>query len=108
MVAAWRRAGLDRLMHRIDAVEVSDKRTGLVVHGRAAGAGTRAGFARTHLWQEVTLGDQVGLRLDLDIDPQGSRESSVPRLGFTMALPCRLPGEARFDWFGLGPGEAHP
>jgi beta-galactosidase len=108
MVVAWRRAGLDRLVHRVDAVEGSDDAAGLVVRARAAGAGTRSGFDLTYHWQEVIVGDDVGLRLDLDIQPQGRWESSVPRLGLTLALPCPEPAQARLEWFGLGPGEAYP
>jgi beta-galactosidase len=54
------------------------------------------------------MSDDVGLRLDLDIQPEGRWESPVPRLGFSMALPCPAPGQARLEWFGLGPGEAYP
>jgi beta-galactosidase len=99
---AWRAAGLDRLVHRVDDVRLDGDH--VVVRSRAAGAAVASGFALVHRWAAVEGG---GVRLDLDVTPEGRWESSVPRLGFTLALACPDPLGAHLEWVGLGPGEAY-
>jgi beta-galactosidase len=96
----WRRAGLDRMEERVDAVRAGDGR--LLVETRVAAAGTDRAL-RTR-WTWTAAGD--GLRLVLRVVPEGPWDGLwLPRLGMRLALP------AAYDavrWFGLGPGEAYP
>ncbi len=100
----WRAAGLDRLMHRMDAVEPGPGGEGLVVRGRAAGAATASGFALVHRWSS----DGRDLRLDLDVVPEGDWPGTLPRMGVTLAITCARPGDAEVRWYGSGPGESYP
>lgn len=97
----WRALGLHRLTHRADEISLSDEQDELVVRTRVAAAATDLGIWATYRWTF-----DGGLRLALDIEPDGDWRDPIPRLGITMALP----GAAvdRVTWFGLGPGEAYP
>ncbi|MEV5323607.1 glycoside hydrolase family 2 TIM barrel-domain containing protein [Nonomuraea sp. NPDC052634] len=94
----WRALGLYRLTHRVDEVSVGDE---LVVRTRVAPAATDLGMRATYRWTY-----DGGLRLELDIEPEGEWPDPIPRLGVDMTLP----GEAvdRVTWFGPGPGESYP
>jgi beta-galactosidase len=94
----WRRLGLHRLEHRVDQVAVEDG--ALVVRGRVAPAGTDLGVAATYRWAAVP----GGLRLVLEMVPEGDWPCPLPRIGLRMALPARL---RLVEWFGRGPGEAY-
>jgi beta-galactosidase len=90
----WRALGLDRLWHRVDAVERSDD--GLVVHTRVAPAATDVAVLTTYTWK--------GVRLRVDVDFQGDWPVALPMLGIVLGLPGSL---ERVEWFGRGPGEAY-
>jgi beta-galactosidase len=94
----WRLVGLHRLRHRIDDVAVEDGR--LVVRTRVAPAATDLGVAATYRWSAVP----GGLRLQVEVAPEGEWPCPLPRLGLRMAVPAAL---RRVEWFGRGPGEAY-
>jgi beta-galactosidase len=102
----WRAAGLDRLLHRVDGVEVVDDE--LVVRSRVAPEGLGVGVRTTYRW----VGNEDGLQLTVDVEPEGEwggtavtpRCSSWPRVGVRMTLPEVL---ENVRWYGGGPGEAY-
>ncbi|MGW1344598.1 glycoside hydrolase family 2 TIM barrel-domain containing protein [Kribbella sp. NPDC002412] len=106
VVTEWRAAGLDRLEHLVDQVEVGDEE--LTVRTRVAPDGLGVGVRATYRWT-ATAG---GLRLRVDVKPEGEwdgtaitpRCGSWPRVGVRMAVPGSI-GNVR--WFGGGPGEAY-
>ncbi|TDD30586.1 DUF4981 domain-containing protein [Kribbella turkmenica] len=101
----WRAAGLDRLKHRVDAVEAGQE---LVVRSRVAPDGLGSAVAVTYTWRAVA----DGLRLTVHVVPEGEwqgtaitpRCGSWPRLGVRMAVPAAV---QNVRWFGGGPGEAY-
>jgi beta-galactosidase len=98
---AWRKAGLDRLEHRVLGVRPHD--TGLEVLTRTAPAGADFAMRTEYRW-ETDAEDPGQLRLTLTAKPVGSWPCPLGRIGIRMALPQSI--EA-VDWFGLGPGEAY-
>jgi len=97
---AWRRLGLDRLRHRLLAVEA--EADALTVRVRVGSATTDAGMLATCRW--TAEGD--GLHLRLDTEPVGDWGRAVlPRLGIRLGLPVGLD---QVEWFGRGPGESYP
>ncbi|MGW7354693.1 glycoside hydrolase family 2 TIM barrel-domain containing protein [Streptomyces sp. NPDC054784] len=96
---AWRRLGLHRMRHRVDAVECDD--AGLTVRTRVAPAASDLALRAVYRW---TATDEL-LRLDVSVDPEGTWEVPLPRLGVRLALPGAYD---RVRWFGGGPGEAYP
>jgi beta-galactosidase len=96
--AAWRALGLHRVRHRVLAVEPGPD--GLVVRTRAGMAGSDAGLLTTYAWAV----DGDGLRLTVDVVPEGEWTVPLPRLGLRLALPAAAD---RVEWFGRGPGEAY-
>ncbi|TWD75188.1 beta-galactosidase [Kribbella amoyensis] len=105
-VTAWRAAGLDRLEHRVDQVEVTDHE--LTVRTRVAPDGLGHGVRTTYHW---TANDDA-LSLTVAVVPDGPWNGSAitqpcenwPRLGVRMSLPSSLD---TVRWFGGGPGEAY-
>jgi beta-galactosidase len=94
----WRRVGLHRLQHRVDQVAVEE--AALVVRTRVAPAATDLGVAATYRWTAV----DGGLRLEVEVVPEGDWPCPLPRLGLRMAVPAAL---RQVEWFGRGPGEAY-
>jgi beta-galactosidase len=94
----WRRVGLHRLQHRVDRVALEGDE--LVVRSRVAPAATDVGMATTYRWSAVP----GGLRLEVEVAPEGDWPCPLPRLGLRMAVPAGL---RRVEWFGRGPGEAY-
>ncbi|MFG1968647.1 glycoside hydrolase family 2 TIM barrel-domain containing protein [Nonomuraea fuscirosea] len=94
----WNRLGLHRLTHRVEEITVGEE---LVVRTRVAPAATNLGMLATYRWTF-----DGGLRLVLDIEPEGNWRDPVARIGVTMTLPG--PAVDRVTWFGPGPGEAYP
>ncbi|WP_201778831.1 glycoside hydrolase family 2 TIM barrel-domain containing protein [Streptomyces sp. 150FB] len=95
---AWRAAGLHRLQHRVDAVDARDG--ALVVRTRVAPPALGFGMFADYHWQA----EGEGLRLRIDVEPDGTWPCTLPRLGLRMAVPGSL-GTA--EWYGGGPGEAY-
>jgi beta-galactosidase len=94
----WRQVGLDRLQHRVGGVELDGGE--LVVRTRVAPAATDLGLMATYRWSAAA----GGLRLAVEVVPQGDWPCPLPRLGLRMAVPATL---GLVGWFGRGPGEAY-
>jgi beta-galactosidase len=107
-IAAWLRAGLDRMHHRILAVSPGE--SGLVVAARLAAAGSSCGLGVVYRWSAPEGGDadgdgdQTRLRLEVAVTLDGDWSVPIPRLGVAMSLPG---DDAEIEWLGLGPGEAY-
>ncbi|MEV4146709.1 glycoside hydrolase family 2 TIM barrel-domain containing protein [Amycolatopsis sp. NPDC049691] len=95
----WRAAGLHRMQHRVIAVDADGDE--LVVHTRVAPPAQPFGLFTDYTWTAF----DGGLRLRVDVTPDGEFPGTLPRLGLTMAVPGTF-GSA--EWFGGGPGEAYP
>jgi beta-galactosidase len=95
----WRKLGLHRMRHRLDAVEAADD--ALTVRTRVAPAGAEIGLATVYRW--TSDGDR--LRLTVSVTPEGDWSVPLPRLGVRLGL---VSGADRVRWFGGGPGEAYP
>ncbi len=95
---AWRRLGLDRMQHRVDAVIAGDH--GLVVRTRVAPAASVLALATEYSWLAV----DEALWLVVSVAPQGEWTGVLPRLGLRLSLP---PAFAHVEWYGCGPGEAY-
>ncbi len=95
----WRRAGLDRLVHRVQEVSLGDDRAVVRVHSSAAnsdwGVDTRYDW-RFHAHD---------LELSVEIVATGGWDCTWPRVGIHFALPTTI---ERADWFGTGPAESYP
>lgn len=95
----WRRIGLHRMRHRVDAVETGPD--GVRVRTRLAPAGSPLALRTVYHW--TAQADR--LRLELSVEPEGDWTVPLPRLGVRM-LVCGSLGCA--EWFGGGPGEGYP
>ncbi len=98
LVASWRRAGLDRLHHKLLGVEAD--RAGLSVRTRVGAAGTGLGLDVVYQWRAEP--DRVWLTVA--VRPRDSWDVPLPRLGVALSLGGQ---EGELEWFGLGPGEAY-
>ena len=98
LVGGWRRAGLDRMHHKVLGVQADG--AGLSVRTRVGAAGTGLGMDVVYRWRAE--GDQVWLTVA--VTPLGSWDVPLPRLGVALSLAGQ---EAELEWFGLGPGEAY-
>jgi beta-galactosidase len=96
---AWRAIGLDRLTRRLESLEADDG--AVLVSTRWAPAARELAFLMHERW--TADGDVV--HLDVVIEPVGSWNVVLPRMGLRLRLPGSL---ARADWLGLGPGESYP
>ncbi|MFF3331048.1 glycoside hydrolase family 2 TIM barrel-domain containing protein [Streptomyces sp. NPDC002888] len=94
----WRKFGLHRMRHRIDAVELGDD--ALTVRTRVAPAAWEFGLATTYRWTS----DGARLKLTVSVAPDGDWTVPLPRLGIRLGLPAA----DRVRWYGGGPGEAYP
>ncbi|MFE9646188.1 glycoside hydrolase family 2 TIM barrel-domain containing protein [Streptomyces sp. NPDC006365] len=94
----WRKYGLHRMQHRLDAVEVGDD--ALTVRTRVAPAAWEVGLRTVYRWTS----DGTRLKLTVSVAPEGDWTVPLPRLGIRFGL-----AEAdQVKWFGGGPGEAYP
>ncbi|MET8410891.1 glycoside hydrolase family 2 TIM barrel-domain containing protein [Streptomyces sp. NPDC005195] len=95
----WRKLGLHRMRHRLEAVEAGDD--ALTVRTRVAPAATDVALRTAYRWTS----DGTGLRLTVSVAPEGGWTLPLPRLGVRLGLA----GTAdRVRWFGGGPGEGYP
>ncbi|WP_261719784.1 glycoside hydrolase family 2 TIM barrel-domain containing protein [Streptomyces sp. FZ201] len=94
----WRKFGLHRMRHRLDAVETGAD--ALTVRTRVAPAAWEFGLHTEYRW--TADGDR--LRLTVSVTPDGNWTVPLPRLGIRFALPAA----DAVSWFGGGPGEAYP
>ncbi|MET7703098.1 glycoside hydrolase family 2 TIM barrel-domain containing protein [Streptomyces sp. NPDC005485] len=95
----WRKLGLHRLQHRLDAVELDGD--ALTVRTRVAPAAWEVGLRTVYRWTS----DGTRLRLTVSVTPEGDWDVPLPRLGIRFGLPASAD---RVKWFGGGPGEAYP
>ncbi|MFD5731807.1 glycoside hydrolase family 2 TIM barrel-domain containing protein [Streptomyces sioyaensis] len=95
----WRRIGLHRMRHRVDAVETGAD--AVRVRTRIAPAGSPLALWAVYHW----TAQRDRLRLELSVEPEGDWPVPLPRLGVRM-LVCGSLGRA--EWFGGGPGEGYP
>ncbi|MER5911065.1 glycoside hydrolase family 2 TIM barrel-domain containing protein [Streptomyces sp. NPDC001982] len=94
----WRKLGLHRMRHRLDAVDLSDD--ALTVRTRVAPAARDLGLTTRYRWTS----DGTRLKLTVSVSPEGDWPVPLPRLGIRFGL-----AEAdRVRWFGGGPGEGYP
>ncbi|MGI5438432.1 glycoside hydrolase family 2 TIM barrel-domain containing protein [Streptomyces shenzhenensis] len=94
----WRRLGLHRMRHRLDAVEAEGD--ALTVRTRVAPAAREVGLVTVYRWTS----DGGRLRLTVSVYPEGDWTVPLPRLGIRFGLSAA----DRVRWFGGGPGEAYP
>ncbi|MET8287499.1 glycoside hydrolase family 2 TIM barrel-domain containing protein [Streptomyces sp. NPDC005132] len=95
----WRKLGLHRMRHRLEAVEAGDD--ALTVRTRVAPAATEVALRTAYRWTS----DGTRLRLTVSVAPEGDWTLPLPRLGVRLGLA----GTAdRVRWFGGGPGEGYP
>ncbi|ROP34619.1 glycoside hydrolase family 2 TIM barrel-domain containing protein [Pseudokineococcus lusitanus] len=95
----WAAAGLDRLEHRLRAVEVTDD--AVVVRVRAAVAASDVGVDVTYRWTAAADG---AASLAVGVVPTGAWTGTWPRVGVRLDLPGSV-GTA--SWFGTGPAESY-
>uniref|UniRef100_UPI00215DAC56 beta-galactosidase small subunit n=1 Tax=Streptomyces shenzhenensis TaxID=943815 RepID=UPI00215DAC56 len=96
--ALWRKFGLHRMRHRLDAVEPAAD--ALTVRTRVAPAAWEFGLVTVYRWTT----DGSRLRLTVSVTPDGDWTVPLPRLGVRFGLAAA----DRVRWFGGGPGEAYP
>ncbi|MFE5096927.1 glycoside hydrolase family 2 TIM barrel-domain containing protein [Streptomyces sp. NPDC056638] len=97
--AAWQQAGLDRLRHKVLAVETDFD--GITVRTRISPAGSDLVLLADYHWSAE---DGNWLVLTVDTAPTRPWPVPLPRLGVAMTLPGEFD---QVTWFGLGPGEAY-
>ena len=95
----WRRAGLDRLVHRVDKVVASTDTLTTTVRVSAANSGD--GIDVTYRWTH----DGDGLRLRVELVPTPEWAVTWPRVGVRFVLPVDM---TTASWFGTGPNESYP
>lgn len=94
----WRKLGLHRMQHRLDAVELSEE--ALTVRTRVAPAAADLALRTVYRWTS----DGTRLRLAVSVTPEGDWQVPLPRLGVRLGLTAA----DRVKWHGGGPGEAYP
>ncbi|MFE7270330.1 glycoside hydrolase family 2 TIM barrel-domain containing protein [Streptomyces sp. NPDC057623] len=97
--ALWRKLGLHRMRHRLDAVELGDD--ALTVRTRVAPAAAEVGLRTVYRW--TSDGDL--LKLTVSVTPEGEWTVPLPRLGIRFGLPADAAQEVLY--FGGG-SEAYP
>ncbi|WP_369274182.1 glycoside hydrolase family 2 TIM barrel-domain containing protein [Streptomyces sp. R11] len=95
----WRKLGLHRMQHRLDAVELADD--ALTVRTRVAPAAADLGLRTMYRWTS----DGALLKLTVSVTPEGHWTVPLPRLGVRFGLPADAAEEVLY--FGGG-GEAYP
>jgi beta-galactosidase len=111
IAAVWAATGMDRLLHRIDAVQHGDG--WLRTTGRTAPTTHPHGVVWTMQW--AAEGDGVVLDVDADFvgpwadTPYQHRDIWAPRLGLLFSLPGGMTrgGMDTVEWYGRGPGETY-
>ncbi|SDT36345.1 glycoside hydrolase family 2 TIM barrel-domain containing protein [Microlunatus soli] len=111
MAADWAAVGLDRFLHRTDAVDADD--AGVTVAVRSGPATQTLGFRSTSRWSaDHDQLDARRLRLQFDAEPAGIWDGTPhgdyhvtpPRVGLRFRLPADY---TDVRWFGLGPQETY-
>ncbi|MGC5567177.1 glycoside hydrolase family 2 TIM barrel-domain containing protein [Streptomyces sp. FR-108] len=94
----WRKLGLHRTQHRLDAVELSEN--ALTVRTRVAPAASDLALRTVYRWTS----DGTRLKLAVTVTPEGDWRVPLPRLGVRLGLAAA----DRVRWHGGGPGEGYP
>jgi beta-galactosidase len=104
VAAKWTTAGLDRLEHRVEAVESTSEGSAakVLVVTRVAPAGLGWSVRCTYRYR---LDGRGRLALEVDGVPEGAVPATFARVGLAMAL---VPAMREFAWYGLGPQETYP
>ena len=95
----WRRAGLDRLVHRLDSVAITDDTVTTVT--RISAANSADSVTLICHWDLL----DGRLHLTTDIVPTRGWAGTWPRTGIRFTLPGTMTDAA---WFGTGPAESYP
>lgn len=99
--SVWHDAGLHRMIHRVDGIEVHNQQ--LVVFTRVASASSDRGLVATYHW---TATAQESVQLRVHVVPTGDWQGvPLPRMGVRLGLPRQL---ETISWFGRGPGDSYP
>jgi beta-galactosidase len=104
--ALWRVAGLDRVQHRVDSIEVVG--TGLEVTLTVGPAVLDRYLKTTYRYESRDKGAAINIRVT--IVPVGDwTDLPLPRLGMLFSVdPCEAQDRLEHvSWFGYGPGEAY-
>lgn len=100
MLYGWLEAGLNRIEHQLESLEISP--SGAVTARFVSQApGVSAGFRHELTY---SLLSETALRLDWSLTCFGDLPP-LPRLGLQLILP---PGFETFTWLGRGPDESYP
>jgi beta-galactosidase/evolved beta-galactosidase subunit alpha len=102
---SWRAAGLHRMQHRIDGVEVTDldgQAVRVKVNARIAPPALLSGFLCDYTY---TICADGAVTIETHGLPQGTFPEMLPRIGLQMTIPTEL---QRFSWLGRGAGESYP
>lgn len=101
-VRDWKRAGLDRLQHRIDKVLVNtgERTVQIRVACRIAPPVLAHGFACSYVY---TIYGNGNVTIKVQGEPQGELPV-LPRIGLQMILAPQL---TQVQWYGRGPGESY-
>ncbi|MCE5279585.1 MAG: glycoside hydrolase family 2 TIM barrel-domain containing protein [Planctomycetaceae bacterium] len=102
---SWRNAGLNRLHHRLDALEAKELAGGKAARVSVVSriAPPVAGHALLCRYDYTITGDGQ-MRIDVSGELQGELPPTLPRIGLQMTLPLGLD---RVSWYGRGPGECY-
>ncbi|MEN6357785.1 MAG: glycoside hydrolase family 2 TIM barrel-domain containing protein [Armatimonadota bacterium] len=101
---SWRNAGLHRLQHRTDSVEVSRPKSDTVkIHAivRIAPPIYDRAFECEYIYTIYGDGEIV---IDVHGIPTGDWPETLPRIGLQMTVPNDMD---QVSWFGRGPGECY-
>ena len=99
----WRRAGLDRLIHRVDRAAVTKTLAQAVqieVESVLGGHSLAPAFRCRYLYTIYGTGDVV---IDTQVNPRADLPN-LPRVGLQMSMPGKFD---RFAWYGRGPHESY-
>ena len=104
--AAWRRKGIDKLIHRIDRVSWE-----LLPDSRSVKINCLTRIAPPILsWGIVSnytylISGDGSVIIDVSGQAEGDVPETLPRIGLNLVLPNRFD---QVEWFGRGPGESYP
>lgn len=104
-VDEWRKAGLDRLQHRVDSFEWRELGAGdvrVAVRTRIAPPSLSLGIDAEYVYTVHGSGDVL---LEVHGTPRGNLPPTLPRIGLQLSLPRSLD---QVRWYGTGPGESYP
>jgi beta-galactosidase/beta-glucuronidase len=103
----WRAAGLNRLTHEVQSVDVTETDAGsarIVVEGTAVSGDT----ARAEVTYAYTVLGSGDVRVAVEMRPTPALRSAVtslPRIGVELETPTAM---NRVRWYGRGPGGSFP